>query len=172
MLKSVRYRSDAKLILGIGLVLCALASCVYGILLVPSVKGIKFEWEYVAIIIGAALIFILLSVFFFCKASACARKERREQAMRDNLDCAVEPEPAGSVLEGAVMIRVPESIDCKKRERATLKLPEKVDWVKVKKVGKVVVPVAAVCVAVAAVSSNAKYRKQAKRRKQFFRWLG
>jgi len=176
MLKSVRYRSDAKLILGIGLVLCALASCVYGILLIPAVKGIKFEWEYLAIIGGVALVFVLISVYLFCRAAAWARKETQEKVMYENPDCAVELIRAGTVVEGsfagALKVQIPQSINCKERERVARKAPAKINLETVKKVAKVVVPVAVTCIAVAAISTNSQYRKQERRRRQLYRWLG
>ena len=173
MLKSVRYRSDAKLILGVGLVLCALACAAYGILMIPEVKGIDFQWEYLAIIGGAAVLFVLISVYLFCRAAVWARRERKEEELQDScLELAVEETGETSPVEGAILIRIPESVDCRERAPKKLKLPEKINMETVKKVGKVAVPVAAACAVVAMASSNAKYRKQAKHRKQLYRWLG
>ncbi|MBQ2735221.1 MAG: hypothetical protein IJF33_05250 [Clostridia bacterium] len=173
MLKSVKYRSDAKLILGLGLLLCALACAAYGILMIPEVKGIKFQWEYLAIIGGAALLFVLVSIHLFCRAAAWARKERKEEAVQENnLDLAVESDDESALMEGAIMIQVPASVDCKAGVSSKVKLPEKINMETVKKVGMVAVPIVAACAVVAALSSNSKYKKQAKRRKQFYRWLG
>ena len=171
MLKSVRYRSDAKLILGIGLVLCALGCAVYGILLIPAVKGVKFEWEYLAIAAGMALIFVLISLYMLCLSRVWAKREKKQETLQDeNLALAVESNCVG--CEGAVLIRIPESINCTDAPVQKIKLPKKINMEIVKKVGMIAVPVAAACVVAAALASNAKYAKQAKRRKQFYRWLG
>lgn len=173
MLKSVKYRSDAKLVLGIGLLICALACAAYGVLMIPEVKGIEFQWEYLAIIGGAALLFVLVSIYLFCRAAAWARKERKEEELQENhLELAVESEEGSLLANGVIKIQVPESVDCKAGATLKGRLPEKLDMETMKKVGMVAVPIVAACAVVAAVSSNAKYKKQAKRRKQFYRWLG
>ena len=52
------------------------------------------------------------------------------------------------------------------------KLPEKFDKEGVKKAAKVVLPAAAACVMTATVVSNIKHKIKAKRRRQFYSWMG
>lgn len=171
MLKSVKYRSDAKMVFGIGLVLCALACAVCAILMIPEVGVLRLQWEYFAIIGGAAVLFVLLSLHLLCRAAAWARKEKREEeALDNNLSLAVETGSAFGV-KGAIQIQIPESIACKP-ETKKIRLPKKINAETLKKVGMVAIPAVAVCAAVAAVSSNVKYKKMARRRRQFYRWLG
>ena len=175
MLKSVRYRNDAKLILGIGLVLCALGCAVYGVLLIPAVKGIKFQWEYLAIAAGVAMIFVLISLYMLCLSSAWAKREKKKEALQaeENLGLAVENLSAEALYgENAVMIEVPASVDCARAPIVTEKLDVKLNVATVKKVAKIAVPVVAALALGAALASNANHAKQAKRRKQFYRWLG
>ncbi len=177
MLKSVRYRNDAKLIFGIGLLLCALGCGTYGILLIPAVKGLKFEWEYIAIAVGLALVFTLVALYVYFLSCVWEARERKQQKLQDeNSDCAVEEHHDGfGQVDSVVMIQIPQSVDCRavaKTQASKDGQPVKVDMQKVKAIAVVAVPITAACIAVAALSSNAKYAKQAKRRKQFYSWMG
>ncbi len=169
MQKSVRYRSDAKMILGIGLLLCAIACAVYGVLLIPAVKGIKFEWEYLAIIGGAAVLFALISLYLLCLSNACARREEKLEAMRRNTELAVEPEPEQESGESTpcLTLEIKAGVDCTKGDPL-----KKLDAEKLKKIGSIAVPVAAVAVAALAIRSNSKYARRAKKRRDVYRWLG
>ena len=91
----------------------------------------------------------------------------------ENLGLAVEDLSVKDLYgENAVMIELPASVDCTRAPVASQKLDIKLDAATVKKVAKIAVPVVAVLAVGVALSSNAKYAKQAKRRKQFYRWLG
>lgn len=175
MLKSVRYRNDAKLILGIGLVLCALGCAAYGVLLIPAVKGIKFQWEYLAIAVGVMVIFALISLYMLCLSRSWAKREKKREALQadENLGLAVEDLSVEALYgENAVMIEAPASVTCTGAV-SNGSLPQiKVDTNTVKKVAKVVLPIVGAAIVGAAIASNAKNAKQAKRRKQFYRWLG
>ncbi len=171
MLKSVRYRNDAKIIFGVGLVLCALACVVYGVLMLPAVKGVEFQWEYLAIIGGTAVAFALASLLFCCIGAAYASREKREEeAQEQNLALAVEPlEVVPTPCEKIAETEAPASVDCTENDPLAKNPLLSLD---VKKAAKIAVPAVAACVLISACSKNAKYAKQAKKRKDLYRWLG
>ena len=163
MVKSNRYRGLAKLVLGIGLLLCALACAAYGILLIPAVKGIPFEWEYLALVGFALALFALISLILFCIAKCEEEKEMtNEEAVGACAVMEVEQNSCGEPIE---------SLDCTESTQGK-KLQIKVDKRILKTVVKVAVPVIVIGAVTLSVSSNIKNAKKAKRRKQFYHWLG
>lgn len=187
MKRSNRFRSAAKLVFGIGLLLCALACAAYGILMIPAIKGIAFQWEYFALIGFVAVIASLVSLILLgiAKASepegaedevidpAVAKADAREDWMaRASVEIAfTTPRRRGPAKAETV-----ESIDCEERDRERRcgcplkKLPCNKETLK--KVGKIALPVAAVGLFAWSFSKNAKYAKAARRRRDFYRWLG
>ena len=180
MMKSDRFRSSAKLVLGIGLIVCALACAVYGVLMIPVVKGVPFQWEYLALIGFVAALVLLVSLILF----GISKSEEANEAVDSEVDvetmakASVEvtftpPTPAAKPLTKAKTEEV-QSIDCTALEK-THKLPLKkikCDKELLKKIGMIAIPTAAVGLVVWSVSTNIKNAKKAKRRQQFYRWLG
>ncbi len=177
MLKSVKYRTDAKMIFGFGLLICAIACAVYGILTLPEVKGIPFDWKYIIMIACAAGVFALIALIFLCKSNAWAKKEETFEVMEENTDAAVccETCPARIVNKDPIIIELPESIACSNQpSEPEKKIEIKVDMKKLKKVGMVAIPAAAVAVtavAAAVASNNAKKARKDKRRQDVIDWL-
>lgn len=171
MMKSDRFRSASKLVLGFGLVLCALACAVYGVLMIPAVMGLAFHWEYLALVGFVAVLFLLVSLILFC----IAKGEAAEEVLSDPVVEAAAP--------ASVEIRFTEpkkqaapahAISCIKVDTKTA--PKKVtfqcDKALLKKVGMIAVPTIAVGLIAWSVSSNIENAKKAKRRRQIYRWLG
>ena len=124
---------------------------------------------------GVAVIFALISLYMLCLSRSWAKRERKKAALQadENLGLAVEDLSVKDLYgENAVMIEIPASIDCTHAPVSAKKSDIKLDAATVKKVAKIAVPVIAAIALGAALSSNAKYAKQAKRRNAFYRWLG
>lgn len=176
MKKSVRYRSDAKILLGVGLLLGAIGCAIYGILLIPEVKGVSFEWEYLAIAGGTTLAFVMISLFFFWIGGIHARRERVEEELQERYpELALEPEDQPIVIaqrDTSVTINVPASVDCTEDDPLNAQCVLALDGKTVKKVAKIAVPAIAACTIAVLWSKNAKNAKSAKKRRDFYRWLG
>ena len=172
MLRSIRYFNSAKLILGFGLLICALACGAYGVLLLPAVMGLEFD-PLCPIIIGAfAAVFVLIALIMALFGAVHKSREKRSyEAMSENVECAVEeedPEQTAPKEEPSEVSMVIAPHDGEKKEKLSLKA----DKESLKKVGLVAIPVAAACVlAVSLAAKNAKNDK-AKNRKKLYRWLG
>lgn len=176
-MKSQRYRKDAKWIFWIGFPLCVVAAALYCALTFTKVVDVAFEWEILAIIGGVALIFVVLSLWLLCLSVSCREKEKRdEDLMAEMPEYAVDEEftewdvqaPIGRSYSAHVSIGTNARPNAKK-DGEKKPIPENV-----KKIAKIAVPavIGVACGVAVAASANAKDRKQAKRRKEFYRWLG
>jgi len=184
MKKTNPFRSSAKLVFGIGLTVCALACAVYGILMHPTVKGIAFQWQFFALIGFVAVLVSLVSLILLGIAKSEENGETPEENDEENDEEAGEGEsveevtlilPKSSTAGRTVRPRVPvKSIDCtageKKRRIPIKKMACNKDLLI--KVGLVAIPTVAVGLVAWSVSTNVKHAKKAKRRQQFYRWLG
>ncbi len=170
MMKSDRFRSAAKLVLGFGLVLCALACATYGVLMIPAVMGLTFHWEYLALVGFAAVLFMLVSLILF----GIAKGEAESEALSDTVVETVAPASVEVTFPEQKKQGAPYAITCVKVDAKSS--PKKVtfqcDKALLKKIGMIAVPTVAVGLIAWSVSNNIQNAKKAKRRRQVYRWLG
>ena len=181
MMKSDRFRNAAKLVLGIGLIVCALACAVYGALMIPVIKGVPFQWEYLALIGFVAVLVLLVSLILFGIAKSEEEhelpeaEEDEERLARASVEVTFSvPSKPSKKLTNAQKAVV-ASVDCTGDTKPALslkKLSLPCDKEMLKKIGMIAVPTVAVGLVVWSVSANIKQAKRAKRRRQFYRWLG
>ena len=200
MLRSVRYFNSAKLILSFGLVICALACGAYGVLLLPAVKGLKFDPLCLVAVGIIALCFALVAAFTALIGSICASREKKAyRVMCENTVCAVEESEASpETVEAAENTEAPETPEAAEAAEENgeesgentapvaseavvvvdIQTPSgvtttaKLDEKTLKKIGKVAVPVATACVVAVAIAARTAKENKAKNRKKLYRWLG
>ncbi len=172
-MKSVRLRIAAKLILVIGLLACFLGSAAYCVLTMPETFNLPFDWRYLAITGGAALLFIIISMILLgCSKSAEAREELEMRLMEAQaLAEAAEADRVAAELLAAEA----QSKECCKKRKTLLPLSRE-DAEAAKKVGKVILPIAAVCLigglAIRSAKKRAKRKRQATVRRALYEFLG
>ncbi len=188
-MKSKRIRLTAKLILGIGVVVGLLA-CVIALLLSMN-NPFGFPTNYVPttmdfVWIGVELAtVILVSIILFVIANSCEKREAiracwnaAEETPVDEEETEEEPEEEASEAEkteeGVVAAEeAPKTRMQIVREKIMEKTgldEEKLE--KATKIGKVAIPVGAAVALIAMGATISSYRKKARYRQSFFRFLG
>lgn len=143
--------------------------------------------DYILIAIAVFAAFLLLAIILFVAAKRSAKKAAKAEAEAAeavaeeeavvSVDCAEVAEAEGEEDCGYVCIFSGYVKDIKKMskqiaDKVKAKMPEKLDKETLKKAGKIALPVVAGCIFTATVVSNYKYKKKAKRRRQFYEWMG
>ena len=142
--------------------------------------------EYIMIALIAAAALIVWAIILFIAAGVSAKKAAKRAAKLEAVVEVVEEAPA---TEEVVCVECEDEKesgcpvcgwsleDLKKKKdeliaKINAKIPEKADKEGLKKIAKVVLPATAACIMTATVVSNVKHKIKAKRRRQFYQWMG
>ena len=143
--------------------------------------------EYIMIALIAAAALIVWAIILFIAAGVSAKKAAKRAAKLEVVvEEVVEEAPA---TEEVVCVECEDEKesgcpvcgwsleDLKKKKdeliaKINAKIPEKADKEGLKKIAKVVLPATAACIMTATVVSNVKHKIKAKRRRQFYQWMG
>ncbi len=190
-MKSKRIHLAANLVLWIGLI-AGLLGCIVALLLAEgNPLGLPTDYvptqnDFIYIGIGLAAI-IVISIILHVIANCCASREKiracwaeaaveeapvEEAPVEEAVEETVEEEAVEEIAEEEPKTRLQiiyANIYDKVKEKTNL-TDEQLE--KAKKVGKVALPVGAACVSLAVLAKLGHYRKQAKNRAQFYKWLG
>lgn len=186
--KANRMGLISRLIGFVGVFACMVGAIVYLLLTQVETMNLPFEWLYLAITGGAAVVFLIVAICIGNTASAyrcladeieaervAAEEALAEQAKAELL--ALHTLNAAIEANGAEVKQDMQNAKPKRTFLPDVKLPEVPE--KIKKNVHKIVPVAAICtaiVAATAIKSAQKNAAAAKRsaaaRKEFFNWLG
>lgn len=187
--KSRRLGLISRMVGFIGVFACFVGAFVYLLLAQVDTLNLPFEWLYLAIVGAGALVFLVIALIIGASANSykkIAEQLEAERAEEDEMIELLAKEEAFTTesLDAATeAYAIEKDLELKKatpenEKRFAIKLPVEVPE-KVKKNVHKIVPVAAVCTAVAAifaVSSASKKAAAEKRsaaaRRDFFKWLG
>ena len=186
--KAKRMSLISRLIGFVGVFACMAGAIVYLLLTQVETMNLPFEWLYLAITGGAAVVFLIVAICIGNTANAYMRLADEIEAERLEAERALAEQAKAELLALNTLNAVIEANSAetkqdmlnakpKRKFLPDVKLPEVPESVK-KNVHKIV-PVAAVCtaiVAATAIKSAQKNAAAAKRsaaaRKEFFNWLG
>ncbi|MBQ7336407.1 MAG: hypothetical protein IJW92_08050 [Clostridia bacterium] len=187
-MKSKRIRLAAKLILWIG-VIAGLLGCVLALLLAMG-NPLGIPTDYVPqtldfIIVAAGLVVVILvSIILHAVANGCEKREQIRACFEAaEAESVVEEEVAEEPVEEAVEevaeteVEAVEEAPKTKLQIVRAKVMEKTHMTeeqmqKAEKIAKVAVPVGAACIVVGMALKLKGYRKQARMRQTFYKWLG
>ena len=124
--------------------------------------------DYVMLNAAILILLFLFTLLFF----ACARRRARKN--REAAEAALEEEPAYYLEEPtAVSCRVaPTKTANTEAQDLQQQIAELISSETVQKVAKIAVPVLGACIVGAMVASTVRNHQKAKRRREFYRWLG
>ncbi len=186
-MKSKRIHLAANLVLWIGLI-AGLLGCVLALLLAEGnpfglpTDYVPTEAEFIYIGIGMAVV-IVVGIILHVIANCCAAREKIRACWAETAEEPVE-EIAEEPVEEMVEEIVEEVVEEEPKTRMQViyaniydKVKEKTNMTDeqmetAKKVGKVALPVGAACISLAVLAKLGHYRKQAKNRAMFYKWLG
>ena len=189
MAKSRRLSFLSKLIGFVGVFSCFVGAFVYLLLAQADTLNLPFDWTNLIVVGAGAVVFLVIALIIGASAnkykliSEMLEAEREEE---DEILEAIAKEEAfttESLDAATVAYEIEKELEIKKAtpeapKRALLKLPVEVPE-KVKKNVHKIVPVAAVCTAIAAAFAVSAARKRAAAerhsaaiRRDFFKWLG
>ena len=186
--KSKRLSLISRMVGFIGVFACLVGSFVYLLFTQVETLNLPFEWIYLAITGVAAVIFVIIALLIGGSANSYKRLADEVEADRLEAERLLEEQKREELLalsqlnavSEAYALETNQDMQNAKPQRKLLgsvKLPEVPE--KVKKNVHKIVPIAAVCTAVAAifaVSSASKKAAAEKRsaaaRRDFFKWLG
>lgn len=161
-MKSRRYRSAAKLLLCFGLLLCLGTGAVYCVLTMTNLVDLDYEPEYLLFGIVLAALFVMISLILHGIGRHHAKREWQEAVWQEENGADKKNAEEEAVVSTEVVSA--ETTDGKKLA---------VDKEKLKKIGMIAIPVAVVGAAAAIViAKNAKEKENARRRRDFYKWLG
>ncbi|MBO5294751.1 MAG: hypothetical protein J6B71_05875 [Clostridia bacterium] len=173
MLKSEKTHRAGSVFLWIGIIF-AIVTLIAGLIHTTYYNWMPFELifelpfeillEYVLIGAGVTLIFLCIAWICYGVARSQARKETDLIFGEDDYcfeDEEYELEPVATKKSAG------ETVKAIKEKVITVAKDEKVQ-----KVGMVVLPAVAACIVTAAIATAAQNSKKAKRRREFYRWLG
>ncbi|MBR2926148.1 MAG: hypothetical protein IKC31_01050 [Clostridia bacterium] len=173
MMKSVKFRTAAKVIFTIGWLAFILSSITYCVLCMPEVLNLPFEWQYLAITAGGALLIVIVAGILLAFGDYAEKQEDLEfrlmeaQAIAD----ASEAERIAAELMALEAQAAREETPAQAPRKKILPLSKK-DVSTAKKVGKVLIPVVAVCIlgglTVRAAKKHSKNKKKAAVRRAIF----
>ena len=191
-MKAQGLRIVANLILWIGVIACLLGAVIALLLSNGITFGIATDYVPTStdfIILGVALaVFIVVAIILHIIANVKEKRARiaacwAELEAAQALDDAIEELDDEELLE-----EEPEEVEETVEETAEEVVPTKYQQIKAKivektplteeqldqaeKIGKVAVPVVGAVAVLAMAAKLGSYRKQAKRRRQFYNWLG
>ena len=121
--------------------------------------------EYVLIGAGVTLIFLCIAWICYGVARAQARKE--EDLIYGEDDYCFEEEDEYELEPVATKKSAGETVKAIKEKVVAVAKDEKVQ-----KVGMVVIPAVAACIVTATIATAVQNSQKAKRRREFYRWLG
>lgn len=187
--KSRRMGLISRMVGFVGVFACFVGAFVYLLLAQVDTLNLPFEWLYLAIVGAGAVVFLVIALIIGAGANNYKKIAEQLEAERAEEDAVIEllaKEEAFTTesLDAATeAYAIEKDLELKKatpetEKRFAIKLPVEVPE-KVKKNVHKIVPIAAVCTAVAAifaVSSASKKAAAEKRsaaaRRDFFKWLG
>ena len=187
--KSRRMGLISRMVGFVGVFTCFVGAFVYLLLAQVDTLNLPFEWLYLAIVGAGAVVFLVIALIIGAGANNYKKIAEQLEAERAEEDAVIEllaKEEAFTTesLDAATeAYAIEKDLELKKatpetEKRFAIKLPVEVPE-KVKKNVHKIVPIAAVCTAVAAifaVSSASKKAAAEKRsaaaRRDFFKWLG
>lgn len=176
-MKSTKIRTAAKVFLWLGIVLLlATLALTFAYLTTQDFFPLEFtdpqlnsfvnkylnEWLYPTALGGVSALFLILSLILACAARGAERREY--EALYDCANCYTEEEPD---FEQIPTIKEKKSV---KEMMGTV--GEKLKDKKVLTIGAVALSALTVGALAVSVSSNVKHAKRAKRRREFYKWLG
>lgn len=135
----------------------------------PDMQKFVDSYSLECLLISAGVTLILFCIALICAGVAHKQAKRENEALYQAADeYYVEPSlevsvsiPAGEAKKAAKSIKEIKDL-----------IVEKAKDEKVQKVGKVVVPLALGCIVTAAIATTVGNNTKAKRRRQFYKWLG
>ena len=177
-MKSKKIRTAAKVFLWLGIVLLLAAMAVtFAYLTTQDFFPLEFtnpqlnrfvntylnEWLYPTAVGGASVLLLILALIFACAARGVERREY--DALYDCANVYTEEEP-----DFEPVMSLPEE---KRSVKAIAeKVGEKLKDKKVLAIGAVALSAVTLGALAVSVSSNVKHARRAKRRREFYKWLG
>ncbi|MBQ7346441.1 MAG: hypothetical protein IJW55_00635 [Clostridia bacterium] len=176
MLKSEKTHRAGTVLLWIGIIL-AIVTLAAGFVHCTKYAWMPFELifempfeillEYV--LIGAGLTLIFLGIAWICYGVASHQAKRETDIMYGEDDYCFEEEDTCEVdVAPATPKKKPSDTVKEWKDKVVAVAKDE----KVQKVGKIVLPAVAACIVTAAVAAAAQSGQKAKRRREFYRWLG
>ena len=175
MLRSEKTHRAGSVFLWIGIIFAILTVAIgavhttyYEWMPVDLIFELPFVIELEYVLIGAGLTLIFLCIGWICYGVASAQAKKETDYIYGEDDYTFENEyDFENVSVSAEKKGFGETVNAIKEKVITVAKDEKVQ-----KVGMIVLPAVAACIVTVAVATAAQNSKKAKRRREFYRWLG